>query len=395
MNEYIEIILSMYGWIGVGLMVATLFFFVIQLCYYVGNYRVIANYKDSNRPEIRSETPPISVVVPIFTDDYPFLDERLPLYIAQEGVTFEVVIVYIGYNNDFYDDLQRLQQLLPNVVVTRVKENPQFPISVKTALNIGIKAANHECMVFTSPDCYPLSDRWLALMANGFKRGDVVLGYTGIESDKGLRRYFMRAHRMISSTVWLSRAIKGKAYRGHRTNIGWTKSQYYEAKGFSHLNMNIGVDDLYIQRLLNKKENPPKVSIVLSPRASLNQICWGGVGWWTEQFRLFRSSFKHYPFMVKTFERWELRSRVLFEASVLSSAILLPLEVKIAVIVLFVVRAIIVAIIINKVAKRLGEGGMVARYCVADLLIPFYVMLIDLGLRFKENPKKWSRNTAK
>ncbi|MFI3292675.1 MAG: glycosyltransferase [Rikenellaceae bacterium] len=395
MNEYIEYILSTYGWLGIGLTASLLFFFVMQMCYYVGNYRTIAKYKDSSRPEIRHEIPPVSVIVPLFTDDYPFLDERLPLYIAQEGVEFEVVIVYVGSNNDFYDDIQRLHQMLPNVVVTRIQTNPQFPISIKTALNIGIKAANHECMIFTSPDCYPLSERWLSLMASGFKRGDVVLGYTGLESDKGVGRYFMRAHRMMGSAVWLSRAIKGKPYRGHYTNIGWTKSQYYEAKGFSHLNMHIGVDDLYIQRLLSKEVNPPHVSVVVSPRAALNQICWGSIGWWTEQFRFFRSGFKFYPFRAKLFERWELRSRVLFGLLTLLSVILLPLKIKIGAIVLFIIRAIVVSLVVKKIAKRLGEGNMIKRYGMADILIPLYVMSMDIWLRFKHNPKVWSRNSAK
>ncbi len=405
MNEYIDIIIAYFGWVGIGLCLATLVLFIMQMCYYVGNYRLIAKYKDSARPEIRSEAPPISVIVPLFTDDYPFLDERLPLYIAQEGVEFEVVIVYIGTNNDFYDDLQRLQQMLPNVVVTKIQTNPQFPISIKMALNIGTKAATHECMVFTSPDCYPLSDRWLALMSNGFKRGDVVLGYCGLESDKGFSRYFMRIDRMMRSVVWLSRAIKGKTYRGHRTNIGWTKSQYYGAKGFTHLNMNIGIDDLYIQRLLSKtridengvevKVTPPEVSIVLSPRAALNQVCWGSLGWWSEQYRFFRSSFKLYPIGAKMFERWEPRSRVLFGLSVLLSIILLPLEVKIAVALLFVIRAVVVSLTIKKIAKRMGEGSVVMRYGLVDLLNPLYTMAMDLSLRLRGNTKVWSRNSAK
>ncbi|MFI3282859.1 MAG: glycosyltransferase family 2 protein [Rikenellaceae bacterium] len=388
MNEYIDILVSMYGVVGILVIVATLLFFVVQLCYYLGNYRVIVKYKDSARPAIREATPAVSVLVPLFTEDYPFLDDRLPLIMAQEGVDFEVVLIYVGNNNDFFDDLQRMHQVLPNVVVTKIQSNPRFPISIKTALNVGAKAANNDFLIITTADCYPLSDRWLALMASGFKRGDVVIGYTGIESEKGLSRYFMRASRVMDAANWLSRAIKGKPYRGHRTNIGWSKSLYFEANGFSHLNMNIGEDDLFVQHLL-RRENSPQVSVVLSPRASLNQVCWGSIGWWCEQTRFFRSAFKFYPRSAKRFERWEPRSRVLFLLCALSAIAALPLEVKIGAASLIIIRIIVVSTTVKAVGKRLGESGMILRYGLYDIVSPFYMGAIDMWLKFRRDPKVW------
>lgn len=369
-----------------ALMAATLFFFALQLYYYLARYAKISKYKDKGRTEVRTETPTVSVLVPLFTEDYPFLDERLPLIMAQEGVDFEVVLIYIGVNTDFYDDLQRLQQVLPNIVVTKIQSNPRFPISIKTALNVGIKAANNECMVFTSADCYPLSDKWLALMANGFRRGDLVLGYSGLEPEKGMARLLMRTERMMNSAAWLSRAIIGKPYRGLRTNIGWTKTLYYNARGFSHLNMNTGEDDLFVQRLLEAK---PSVSIILSPRATLNEVCWGDIRWWHEQYRYYRSTFAFYPFGSKSFERWELRSRVLFGGCALASIIMLPLEIKIAAIVLVLLRILAVALTVKGVAKRLGEKDVVLKYGLYDVVSPLYIMMVDAWLKVRRDPKVW------
>lgn len=388
MTQYIDIAVSMYGWGGIALMGATLVFFIIQIRYYIFCYGKIAKYRNSSREIIRETTPRVSVVVPMFTDDYPFLEERLPMIVAQEGVEFEVVLVYIGTNNDFYDDMLRLQQMVPNIVVTKIQSNPRFPISIKTALNVGIKAANNECMIFTTADCYPLSDRWLSLMASGFKRGDLVIGYTGLEPKKGLGQYLMRASRMMGSVNWISRAIKGKPYRGHRTNIGWTKTLYYEAKGFSHLNMNIGEDDLFVQRLL-KSGNAPKTSVILTPQASLNQVCWGGVSWWIEQMRYYRSSFPLYPFGAKSYERLERYSRLLFGGTVLALIVFMPMDIKIAAVVLIILRVVMVRTTINKVAKRLGENDMVMRYGVFDIISPIYTTVLDLWLRLNKDPKVW------
>ena len=135
------------------------------------------------------------------------------------------------------------------------------------ALNVGIKSAHYEHLLFTTPDVYPSSDRWLSLMANGFRRGEIVLGYCGMERGKGFASYLIRTWRMMHSVDWISSAVCGRPYRGMRQNYGFTKRLYFGANGFSHLNMNIGEDDLFMSRIIA----PGNVSVVLSPRATLRE----------------------------------------------------------------------------------------------------------------------------
>ena len=85
------------------------------------------------------------------------------------------------------------------------------------ALNVGIKSAHYECMVFTSTDAVPQTDRWLSLMAKGFMRGEIVVGYCGVERGKGFSNYMMRAWRMMHSADWIARAVQRRAYRGRST----------------------------------------------------------------------------------------------------------------------------------------------------------------------------------
>lgn len=40
-------------------------------------------------------------------------------------------------------------------MTTKIHLDPRFPISRKMALNVGIKSAHYECMVFTSTDAVP------------------------------------------------------------------------------------------------------------------------------------------------------------------------------------------------------------------------------------------------
>ena len=170
--EFFNRIITHYGWEGTALAGVLLVMFGIQLYYYLFVYGRIPKYKDTRRPEILSETPPVSVVIPLFSEDYAFVEEILPLIVAQEYPDFEVVIVYVGRDTDFYDDLVRIKQSFPQITATKIELNPRFPISPKMALNVGIKSAHYEHLLFTTPDVYPTSDRWLSLMANGFRRGE-------------------------------------------------------------------------------------------------------------------------------------------------------------------------------------------------------------------------------
>jgi len=326
----------------------------------------------------------VSVVIPLFSEDYSFVEERLPLILAQNYPDFEVVIVYVGHDSDFYEELVRLKQSFPQIVTTKIHLDPRFPISRKMALNVGIKSAHYECMVFTSTDAVPQTDRWLALMAKGFTRGEIVVGYCGVERRKGFANYMMRAWRMMHSADWIARAVRRNPYRGTLHNIGFTKNIYFGSKGFSHLNMNIGEDDLYMQKVMTHDN----VSVILSPRATLREKMWGGMRWWMGQLRYYGSAFAFYPQQVKNYIQWELGSRALFFITAACALAVMPFEYKIAALVLVLVRYLLVAIQVRRIARRLGEAGMAGRYFVYDLLSPLWAFLLGV-LLLRRDDRVW------
>ena len=196
--------------------------FGVQLYYYIFVYGRIPGYKNNRRAVTLDREPPVSVVVPLFSEDYSFVEERLPLILAQSYPDFEVVIVYVGHDTDFYEDLTRLKQSFPQITLTKIHLDPRFPISRKMALNVGIKSAHYEHMIFTSTDAIPQTDRWLSLMAKGFMRGEIVVGYCGIERRKGFSNYLMRTWRLMHAVDWIARAVRNRAYRGTLHNFGFT-----------------------------------------------------------------------------------------------------------------------------------------------------------------------------
>ena len=382
--QLIERILTCYGWEGAALAGVLLLLLGVQLYYYIFVYGRIPGYRNNRRPTVRETEPPVSVIVPMFSEDYSFVEERLPLILAQSYPDFEVVIVYVGHDTDFYADLVRLKQSFPLITTTKIHLDPRFPISRKMALNVGIKSAHYECMVFTSTDACPQTDRWLSLMAKGFMRGDIVLGYCGVERRKGFTNYMMRTWRMMHAVDWIARPLRRRPYRGIFHNFGFTKHVYFGANGFSHLNMNIGEDDLFLQQVMTRDN----VSVILSPRATLREKVWGGMGWWMGNLRYYGSAFRFYPQAVKNYIQWELGSRSLFFLAVLCAVAVMPLEYKLGALLLLAARYVTVFVEVRRIAQRLGEERLMSRYFIYDLLSPLWALALGVML-LRRDDRVW------
>lgn len=317
----------------------------------------------------------------MFSENYNYIDETLPLLLGQQyASTFEVVIVYIGSNSDFYEELTRQRLFHPNLTVTKIEFNPRFPISVKMALNVGIKAAHNEHLLITTTDSAPASEQWLAMMGKAFMRGDIILGYTALERHPGLGNYLMRASRLQTSLYWLAAAVDGRTYRGSRNNFGFTKSIYFNAKGFNHLNMNIGEDDLFIQKVACHNN----VSVVLIPKGRMIEQPWGGFRWWIAQLRHYGSAYKFYPRKARNAIEWDLGSQILFFITILTAVICMPLEFKLAALLLMFIRYIIVVLRIRVIAKRVGEQAMAIRYALFELFNPLLMLGVRIALLRKD-----------
>lgn len=375
MTQLFEYIISHYGWQGVALGTAIIILLCVQLYYYLITYGRISSYMNSRRKKKLEQEPPISVVVPLFSEDYAYLEDRLPhIFTQQYGATFEVVIVYVGNDSDFYEELMRLRLLHPNLTVTKFEFNPRFPISTKQAINLGIKSAHNEHIIITTPSAKPASTQWLAMMGKAFMRGDIAIGYSGIEQDKGIANYLMRMSNMQLSIYWLAQAVNRRTYRGIRHNIGFTKTLYFKAKGFTHLSMNIGEDDLFIQHIA--KHN--NVSVVMIPKGSTIEHPWGGLSWWLGRLRHYGQTWRFYPDWIHSSVMWDLGSQTLLFLSAITALIFMPLEFKIATAMLLLIRYFVITLRIRSIAKRVGEKSVALKYFIFDLANPILMMCLGI-----------------
>ena len=382
MSQFFDHILSHYGWQGVALGGVILVLFFVQLYYYLILYRRISSYRNSRRKMRLESEPPISIVVPIFSEDYDYLDERLPQIFAQDyEATFEVVLVYVGNDNDYFEELSRLRLSHPNLVVTKFDFNPRFPISVKQAINLGIKSSHNEHIILSTPSAVPASQQWLTMMGRAFMRGEIVLGYSAIKPAAGLGNYIMRMSNLQFSIYWLAQAVSKRAYRGIRHNIGFTKTLYFGVKGFTHLSLNIGEDDLFIQRIA-KSNN---VSVVMIPKGRVVEQNCGGLRWWLGRLRHYGQAWQYYPDWTLTEAKWDLGSQSLFFLASLAALIFMPLEYKLAVVVLMLLRYLFVVLRVRSIANRVGEKSVALKYFLFDLFNPLLMVALHIIMLRKDS----------
>ena len=382
--SFFDQIYAAYGWQGITLMVLIVALLIVQIYYYSIRYRRVPRYTNNSLPERLTQEPPVSVVM-VTQEDVEFLEERLPIYLTQDYENYEVVLVYVGNNEDFSILLTQMRLKYPRLKITNIKQNTRFPISNKQALNFGIRAAAHDHILLSTSDTIVTSERWIRLMAKGFTRGDVVLGYCGVELQRGFVGRLMRTQRMVESMMWLSSAVSGKPYRGVRNTLGLNRELYLKVKGFNHLNMNMGEDDLFLQELAEEAT----VSVIISPRATVRQKVWGGASWWLGARKYFGHTYRFYPLAARNAIEWEGGSRVLFFLAAVAALVVLPVELKIATAAMVLLRYILAYASVNSVRKRLGEKHIMATYFLYDLFGVWVEVALAISRRIYKDETVW------
>ncbi|HOZ14158.1 MAG TPA: glycosyltransferase [Tenuifilaceae bacterium] len=337
---------------------------LIQLYYYLGIYLRVALFKKTNdNPSINTEKPPVSVVI-CARNEEENLKHFLPKVLEQNYPNYEVIVVNdcSADNSDIV--LENFQKQYPHLKVTTIKEDEKFSHTKKLALTVGIKAAKNEWLLLTDADCIPQSDLWLATMAENFKGNtEVVLGYGGYLSEKGLLNKLIRFDTLLIAMNYLGLTLIGKPYMGVGRNLAYKRSLFFKNRGFaSHSQIDSGDDDLFIREVANKTntvvEFRHEAHTLSVPRKTYSN--------WIRQKRRHTSTSKYYSSGIKLLLGLEPFSRLLFflSATVLIALLYFPYVVGSMVI----VRMIVKLSIIKAVMKKLNEKKIL----LTSLLWDFY-----------------------
>lgn len=359
--------------------------FMVQFYYYAILYTRIRSFRLMQRRNKVYDNPPISVIVTVRGENEAFLVDELPLLMSQEYSAFEVVIVYIGNDTDYYDQLVDIQTNYSNLRLTKIGGNERIYISTKQALNVGIKSAQYEALLFTTTGSMPCSEKWISTMAKGFERGLTVVGPAVPRFEKrGLKSYLMRLVEFHRNRNAMVRAIGGRLYYAPRSNFGFTRRLYNSTRGYNHLSYDIGDNDLYMQEIATAK----RTAVVLSPNAVVSEERPESWHEWMEWMRYYDTTQREYPMWAKRFMRREMGSRVLYFMASVVSLVVLPLELKIAVAAMILLRYTVACWSTKRIAARMGERGLGLHYWIYDLLGPMIEYIIA-SRRSRKTPKLW------
>lgn len=381
--EILDIVAGGNRTLGLALLGLLAALFCVELYYWIRRYGGISKYRNRKRRN-PLEVDGISIVV-ILGDDFHYLENTVPKIMGQQYPDFELVVVEVSASPEFSDELKLLKMRYPNLVSARLDPDPRFRISNKMIYNVGIKTARYNNIILTTPDACPTSPRWLEFMARGFENSEVIVAYCGIEPHRGMGNAMMRCGRFMVSARYLSSAIAGRPYRGVLQNLGFNKRLYLESRGFNHLDITIGEDDLFVQKIARRDNT----SIIINPHATVRQTMWGGFGGWWRSRRLLGTTRRFYPGWAKRATTAELCFRFLFMLTAIVCAVFLPLYTGLGAIGLMIGRAFIVRHQTRRISKRVGETGLGWWMMLYDLIEPFVYIALAASRYIKPPQELW------
>ena len=383
--QFFSKILEHYTWAGVALMAVIVVLFCVQLYYYLIAYYRVYHFRLMRRKRRFVENPPVSVIVAVRGENEHFLTDELPVLLNQQYPHYEVVVVYIGGDMEFYEQLQNVRNNYSYMRLTRMGGNGRIYITTKQALNVGIKSAQYEAMLFTTTGSMPKTDEWVTFMAKGFEYGEVVVGSSiaSYEEDSATN-YLKRMVELHNMRNAMASAVQGNFFYAPRCNYGFTKSLYNSTRGYNYLGIDIGDNDLYLQDIAT----PERLALVLSPRAIVEEQRPEQWREWLEHMRYYGSTVDSYPASRKLFMRRERGSRVLFFLSAIVAIVVMPIEIKIAVAVMMLLRYLIVLLSSFHVGRKLGEKNIVLKYWMYDIAGPVIEWIIGSHDSYT-TPKIW------
>ena len=356
--------------------------FFIQSCYHLGLYRNL--YLHSRKEKKDTDTPPLSVIL-VAKDAASDLQKNLPAILEQDYPDFEVIVIYDQSSDDDCEDvLKLLEDKYPHLHHSFIPDSARYISHKKLGITMGIKASHHEWLVFTEPNCRPSGNQWLRKMARNFTNGtDIVLGYSNYEKTKGWFNRKVTFDTLLNAMRYLGKAVDGHPYTGCGRNLAYRKSLYYEQKGFtSHLNLQRGEDDLFINQVANGKNtrveaSPESIVRITAPHYQKD---------WYEDKLNYHLTSRLYKGFSRYLMGFETCTRLLFLLIVIVCIVYGILTQSWIVlgtaIMLWLLRYLMQVMVFRKTSIALGERKFYSTLLMFDWMQPLWNFRLKLSQRF-------------
>ncbi len=335
------------------------FLLIIQLIYYFGLYnRIYSRNKREKKGQIEftDQLPPLSVVI-CAHNMADSLRRFLPVILEQDYPQFEVIVINDASTDETGDLLTVMEEKYPHLYHSFNPSSARYISRKKLGLMLGIKASKYDWLVFTEPDCCPVSSQWLRLMARNFTpHTKVVLGYSGYQRGKGNLYRKVEFNNLFNSMRYLGAALIRKPYMGIGRNMAYRKDIFFQAKGYSnHLNLQRGEDDLFINENaeghFTKVETHPEAAMRMEPIEFYRE--------WKEEKVSYLATSRYFRGNMLRIMGFETFSRALFYACCITAVVVGVLNAHWLVagitFLAWLLRIILQGVVINKTAASVGD----------------------------------------
>lgn len=226
------------------------FLLLIQLYYHLRFFSALSFRKI--KPSDGAKQLPISVIIAA-RNESENLKKYLEYFLNQKYPDYEVVVVNDCSYDNSQEILEEFQKHYKHLRVVELKEDDLYRHGKKFAITLGIKAAKNEHLLFSDADCQPVSEQWINSMQSYFTNDtQIVIGHSPYFKQAGFLNYFSRFETFFTAYQYISFSLKNKTYMGVGRNLAYTKSLFFQNKGFAaHMHVLSGDDDLFVNQAAN------------------------------------------------------------------------------------------------------------------------------------------------
>lgn len=182
------------------------------------------------KTETAENQPPVSILITAH-DNLAELERNLPMFLRQQyAADYQVIVVCQSTDGETQDFLKRTAAENPHLYYTYIPESSRYMSRKKLQITLGVKAAKHEWIILTEPNCRPSNDKWLQTMTRQCQDPNhLVLGYVALDEEtKSVRRF----DSIRKAYYVLRRAQQTYGYRSHMPNVAFRKSDFMKEQGY-------------------------------------------------------------------------------------------------------------------------------------------------------------------
>jgi glycosyltransferase involved in cell wall biosynthesis len=258
---------------------------LIQLGGYLLGFLLLLFYRPKAKIEIKKTAQEGLSLIVAARNEADNLRQHLPLWLAQQGISFELIVVNDRSTDATAAVLAECQQQHPQQLkVVTVAATPAGYGAKKWALLQAAEAASYPHLLLTDADCAPSSSYWAAHMFAPLVQKQLVLGLAPLEHPDNqplLLRLLINFETQLTAFNIVMSSLLGRPLLGLGRNMAYHRQLLTNGWGrFNHLPA--GDDDL----LVNHLPATTPAALVLHPQAlAVSAAPEGWRNWWRQKQR--------------------------------------------------------------------------------------------------------------